>query len=192
MGYRTISFEDNEYYHVYNRGNERRDIFFEPSDYLHFLDKIVLYGEKDKVSVVCFCLMPNHYHLLLSQREGGSISAYIHRLQTSFSMYLNIKHKRVGHLFQGPFKAKLILDDSYMLQLSKYIHLNPVEIGQDYKEYLWSSYPAYLARRRANVCKTLDKRPILDYFMDATYPSREYARFVASSDPIPDEVLSQD
>lgn len=191
MGYRQTELVDNNYYHVYSRGNEKRSIFIAPKDYSRFLDRLKKYSQQDKIGIICYCLMPNHYHLLLQQLQGGSISNFIQRLQVSYAMYFNIKNKRVGHLFQGPFKAKLIEDDSYMLQVSKYIHLNPKDINEEPSKYRWSSLRSYLGQDRSDLDHLLGKKAIYEYYEQPFY-LKAYKDFVFSKDEIPEEILIQD
>lgn len=185
MGYRKTVFVDECYYHVYSRGNEKRDVFLSDKDYSRFMSRLNEYSKVDKVEIICFCLMPNHYHLILKQLKGGSITNFTHRLQVSYAMYFNIKNDRVGHLFQGPFKAKLIEGDEYLLQVSRYIHLNPKEIGKDPIKYKWSSLKNYL-----NLAKDsrINKRFIYDYF-DSGVPAKDYKNFVFSSEEVTSEDL---
>lgn len=191
MGYRAIEFIDENYYHVYSRGNEKRAIFLSDRDYIRFLDKLKEYSEQDKVSILCYCLMPNHYHTILKQLNSGSITNFIHRLQTSYAMYFNLKNDRVGHLFQGPFKAKLIEEDAYMLQVSRYIHLNPQDIRKDPIKYRWSSLKSYLNLTRSEMDIVLQKELIYDYF-DHSFPVKAYKEFVFLADEFPDDILAQE
>ena len=156
------------YYHVYNRGVERRDIFLDNRDYktfLHFLklylsDPEILKGLNplegstlrrknfyQEIDLLAYCLMPNHFHLLVKQRDEDSLSRFMKCLSTNYSMYFNKRYERVGSLFQGIFKAVLVENDDYLLHLSRYIHLNPHCKGQALAEYDWSSYQEYLELR---------------------------------------------
>lgn len=101
------------------------------------------------VEVICFCLMNNHFHFLLKQVEKNGISIFLKNLQGSYGKYFNAKFKRVGSVFQGPFKAILVENESQLLHLSRYIHLNPfsslvVKKKEDLLRYKWSSFPQYL------------------------------------------------
>jgi len=147
MTARKISLVDGEYYHVYNRGADKRDIFSDDevldrfmqsvaefngpdpigSIYEHSYDKNSLttgsQTNKSLVSVVCFCLNPNHFHFILRQESERGIEKFMQRLG-GYPKYFNNKYKRSGVLFQGKFKAKHILDDKYLLYLSAYVNLN--------------------------------------------------------------------
>jgi len=101
------------------------------------------------VEVVNFCLMPNHYHLTLLNKNDDGISKYMQRILNSYAKYFNTKYERSGHLFQGPYKAVHIEDDRQLTYLSTYIHKNPKELkGVDYRKYPWSSYQDYVRENR--------------------------------------------
>ena len=143
------------YYHVYNRGNRKQDIFFKPNDYVYYLEKLRDYKEKHEVTIICYCLMPNHIHLLVRQNSENPIYKFIHGLHTSYSIYVNRKYDKTGHLFQGRFKQKEIDKDEYLLQVSSYIHLNPLMDGlvEKLEDYQWSSYPDYIGLRPGTLCE---------------------------------------
>lgn len=179
MPYREFIFRSHNYYHVFNRGNEKKSIFYGLGDYVRFLAKIEEYKIIHAISVICYCLMPNHFHFILRQDTKDTVSDFMHRLTVSYSMYFNKHYERVGHLFQGSFRAKLIKDENYLLLLSRYIHLNPVETlpsGKKLAEYPWSSYPEYLEMTGKNIC---DKTVILERFRGANM-ARAYRDFVES------------
>lgn len=147
---RTFSFAPDEFYHIYNRGTEKRNIFMSRSDRDRFLALLyfanqdgpadlklqgsTLLGIVEKrtgapiVEIVAYCLMPNHFHLLARELEEGGISKFMQKLTTGYTMYFNKKHERNGSLFQGRFKATHVSDDRYLRYLISYIHLNPVKL----------------------------------------------------------------
>jgi putative transposase len=140
-------------YHVVNRGNQRNRIFFSPSHYELFLEKLCGFSEQFGVSTRCYCIMPNHFHLYLQTREGN-LSRFMQSLLTSFCYSLNRLRGKSGHIFQGRFKCHLVEDAAYSLVVSRYIHLNPVrtesarEVSFEGKRrmlesFRWSSYAAY-------------------------------------------------
>lgn len=158
-----------EYYHIYNRGVEKRPIYESVRGYQRFKDMIHFYIrdhdyqfskltieerneiiQKQKgealIEIVCYILMPNHYHLLLKQGMEKGISRYIQTVANGYAKYFNTRHERVGPLFQGKFQAVRLEDDAQLLHLSRYIHLNPVIAGLVVKpeDYPWSSYLEYL------------------------------------------------
>lgn len=137
------------FYHVMNRGQGGEEIFIGERDrrrFLHYLEKTV---EQYSIVVHTFCLMPNHYHLLL-ETPLPNLSRAVQWLHVSYATYFNREHQRKGHLFQGRYKALLVDADAYLLALSRYIHLNPVRAGmvKTPAEYAWGSYSAIVGRSR--------------------------------------------
>ena len=151
------NFLSGNYYHLYNRGNNKQHIFIDDEDkkvFLFFLAEGVFPGRnKTKTKrprrllppgsfdVHAYCIMPNHYHLLVKQHADISIARLIQKVCTSYVKYFNKKHGRVGHLFQDKFKAVLINNDAHLKWVTEYIHQNPSEAGisKDPEEYIWSS-----------------------------------------------------
>lgn len=172
-------FQKGACYHVYNRGNRKQNIFIGHRDYGRFLKRTKKYKDKFGVSILCYCLMPNHFHFLLRQDTEVPITTFMLRLGTSYAKYFNIKYEEVGSLFQDRFKAKLIETDEYLLQLSRYIHRNPKEVlpstpGVELASYPWSSYSAYVNGIKNEL---VDSTFILNYFAKNN-PSKDYKNFV--------------
>jgi len=177
MPRREHTFFQGSYWHVYCRGNEKKNVFMGQGDYKHFLDKMKEYRNTHNISIICYCLMPNHFHLLLRQNGDESISKFMHHLSVSYSMYFNRRYDRIGHLFQGRFKAKLITINEYLLHVSRYIHLNPLKLICDtatLEDYPWSSYSEYIGRNAEKIC---DKEIILKQLSSIDYYSA-YHTFV--------------
>ncbi len=122
-----MKYEDNEYYHLFNRGANKPRIFFEIENYVHCLRLIEKYARVANVRVIAYCLMPNHFHLLLRQNVEGSISKFVQNTFNSYTQAVNAQQKHSGTLFQGKARGKHITSDSHALQLVRYLHLNPVE-----------------------------------------------------------------
>lgn len=144
------------FYHVMNRGLERREIIRDPKDYEKFLK--VLADVQKPAGFIChsYCLMPNHYHLFLETPQGN-LSKIMQETNGRYTQYYNRRYKRVGPLFQGRYKAKLIDQDSYSLQLSRYIHLNPVKAKMVSRPegWRWSSYRSFVgATKRPDFLET--------------------------------------
>lgn len=165
-------FADGQYYHLYNRGVEKREIFQDTQDYKVFLGLLRKYltGENrnknnrhpikylgDDVQLLAYCLMPNHYHLLLYQAQASGVTELLRRVSTGYVMYFNKKYGRVGSLFQGIYKASLVDKDEYLHHVSRYIHLNP----KDYKNWQYSSVEYYAGNKKA---VWLKDEPILELF----------------------------
>jgi len=118
----------NEFYHVYNRGNRRQPVFRDERDYRAFLTKLAEGAAKHGVILGPYCLMPNHYHLILQPTPGGSLPMLMAAVATSAAKRYNLKYGEVGHLFQGPYKYKHVARESLAV-VARYIHLNPVSAG---------------------------------------------------------------
>ena len=187
MPLRTVTFVANEYYHVYNRGSEKRTIFQSPRDYNNFLQRVKENSQKFSAEILCYCLMPNHYHFLIRQNTDLSIAKFMNAIQLGYAKYFNTKYERVGPLFQGRFKAKLIGTDEYLLHLSAYIHRNPIADTRDSGNpedsrnlikrlhvYPYSSYREYLRMVTVKVSKP---NTVLEYF-SKTNPRLTYQSFV--------------
>lgn len=167
---RTTSLVTGQFYHIYNRGSEKRDIFTQPRDYSRFQKTFYYYHlfgpkpsfskfaksdlnlfkpdpNKKLVEMICYCLMPNHFHFLVKQLKDNGISTFMSQLSNSYTKYFNTKYKRIGALFQGSFKAVLVKTDEQLVHLSRYIHLNPVVSGlvKNLNSYKWNSYPEYIS-----------------------------------------------
>ena len=159
-----IPIELESFHHVYNRGTDKRIVFGDSEDYERFIlylnilndveiksptDVGIITGRKiyspsaeRLVNLVAFCLMPNHFHLLLQEHVTGGISKFMHRLSTAYTMYFNDKQDRSGALFQGRFKSKFVDTELYLLKIIDYIHVNPKNLPGSLK-YEWSSYHYY-------------------------------------------------
>jgi REP element-mobilizing transposase RayT len=136
---------DGSFYHLYNRGNHKEPIFHEARDYERFLWIFTDAAREHQVDVAALCLMPNHYHALVSQREGGSLERAMRSFCVGYAKYYNRSYGQVGHLFQDRYRARLITSDADLAWVSRYIRRNPVEAGISTIEgYEWSSYQAYM------------------------------------------------
>jgi len=158
MSIRKTNFAQGEYYHIYNRGNSKQKIFRDKEDYLRFISLLYISNTDESfnfydlnknsklnvfqiersnllVNIGSFCLMPNHFHILITQIGDGGISKFMQKLSTAYSMYYNKKYKRTGGLFEGKFKSQHVETDRHLKYLFSYIHLNPVKLIQkDWKE----------------------------------------------------------
>lgn len=193
MPYRITPFINEHYYHIYNRGSEKRPIFESRRDYQRFLKTLKYYqidGPKPKFShfpsltvseldsskkmieIIAYCLMPNHFHLLIKQIREKGITEFMSKFLNSYTKYYNTKYNRVGALLQGMFKAVLIENDEQLLHVSRYIHLNPVSsfLVKNLNQYEWSSYPEYMTRVKG-ICS---KEEILGNFKNP----HDYQQFV--------------
>lgn len=184
-----MSFTTGDYYHLYNRGTDKRIIFQDSHDYKRFLALLHLCNNSEAVDIRnhfhkgrsfvdlfkterietlvdigAYCLMPNHFHILVYEKQDGGVSVFMKKLCTAYSMYFNKRHERTGGLFEGRFKAKHIDNEPYFNWLFSYIHLNPVKIinsnwkdardfnSEEIKSFLssysYSSYSDYFVEQR--------------------------------------------
>lgn len=195
MPARFTPFVNDQFYHIYNRGAEKKTIFQNKRDYSRFLKTFVYYhfeGPKPKfsnfykyklfkpnpqkkiVDIICYCLMPNHFHFLVRQLKEGGISEFVAKLTNSYTKYYNTKYDRVGALLQGQFKAVLVESDEQLLHLSRYIHLNPISsfLVKKLADYQFSSYPEYINSTKDSICS---KEVIMSFFK---FPAG-YRKFVS-------------
>ncbi len=203
---RRIPLAVNEFYHLYNRGVDKRKIFWDERDYRRFLvllylcngselvdmrklksgdieykDVFSLDRGEPLVAIGAYCLMPNHFHILVHEIVDGGTSLFMKKLLTGFSMYINKKHERSGVLFEGRFKSEHVHTENYFHYLYSYIHLNPIKIIEpNWKkvglksidgaveylhQYPYSSYMDYLGIERLE-SSILNKKEFPDFFQD--------------------------
>ena len=195
-------FENNEIYHVLNRGVEKRKIFLDDKDRLRFIHDLYEFNDeapaeniyykslglesyeveprkitkkrKLLVEILAFCLMPNHYHLIVRQLNDGGIVKFMQKLGTGYTMSFNKKYKRIGPLFQGAFKSVLIDNSNYFLNLPYYIHLNPLDL----------KFPEWRARKMSDHNKAIEYlnnyrwSSHLDYVGKKNFPSITNRKFL--------------
>ena len=192
MALRKDNLVQGEIYHIYNRGVDKRDVFIDDEDHLRFVHDLFEFNDsnssikldyflsqinnsevglpninrkerKNLVEILAFCLMNNHYHLILKQKTENGITEFMRKLGTGYTNYFNNKNERTGSLFQGKFKSICVNKDSHLMYLPIYIHLNPLDLKfpewrerkiKDYKKviefldsYRWSSYMDYTGQR---------------------------------------------
>lgn len=191
---RSNPLVSGEFYHLYNRGSDKRPTFTQSRDYKRFQQTFYYYqfsGPKARfsrfaksdlkifkpdsanklVEILCYCLMPNHFHFLVKQLKDNGISIFMSQVCNSYTKYFNTKYPRVGPLFQGKFQSVLIETGNQLIHLSRYIHLNPVvsRLVNNLDNWSWSSYYEYI--NQSLFCNTSE---ILNFF-----PSKEkYKEFV--------------
>ena len=201
MPRRTIPLVAGGYYHVYNRGNNRQLIFFERENYLFFLRRVREYligGEADDsfrgssdtkptrrfCTIIAYCLMPNHYHLLVSPADD-EFSRHMQRFSISYTKAINKRYKRVGALFQRKFQALPVNQNDYLIHLSRYLHLNPVAAALVDRAQDWefSSYREFVCLREGTL-------PTPDIILTQFSSSDGYRRFVESYQPSDKGIIS--
>ncbi len=203
MSIRAIKLVNGEYYHIYNRGNSKQKIFHDKEDYHRFISLLYVSNTNQRfnlydlnrdlefniykleindhlVSIGAYCLMTNHFHILITEQIEGGISKFMQKLATAYSMYYNKKYKRTGSLFEGKFKSKHLHNDNYLKYNFSYIHLNPIKLIQsDWKEkgitnktkvldflskYEYSSYFDFVHEDKRSQGKILDIGSFPRYF----------------------------
>lgn len=205
MPLRKVPFINDEFYHVYNRGVNRRKIFLKERDYAKFIQTVDYYTfinhrmkfseylalspqaqvdyfnklDQKAIEIISFVLMPNHFHFLIKQTGEKGITNFMRIFENSYTRYFNLKHGRIGHLFQGQFKAVRIETNEQLLHVSRYIHLNPltslvVKSISELEGYPWSSYPSYLTSNNSH-SRLINIQPILDQFES----NKKYQEFVS-------------
>ncbi len=147
-------------YHVIARGNQSLKTFLSQQDYLAYLERLSLYRKRYGVSVYAYCLMPNHFHLLV-ETSSQPLSRFMQGLQQSYTQYFNRTHRKIGHVFQGRYKAIVCDKDEYLLTLVRYIHQNPVraKMVRNAEDYPYSGHRSYAKGR---VTKIVDPRLVLE------------------------------
>lgn len=188
---RKIVFAKGEYYHVYNRGVDKREVFLDDSDYVRFLknmrefnnnlireERLRIQSAKNSelsseselssddtgdklVEIIAYCLNPNHYHLILKQTSDKGIEKFMHKVSTGYTNYFNKKYKRSGSLFQGRFKAIYIDSNEYLLYLSAYVNVNHVIHGYGNNDWKYCSVLDYRGIRNGTLC---NKEVVLGQF----------------------------
>ena len=181
----------NAFYHIIQRGIERRDIFIDDKDRIRLLEYIDSCCTAYHAIIHTYCLMRNHYHLII-ETPDANLSKVMHYLNTSYAAYFNTKYKRSGPLYQGRFKAILVDKDEYLGRLSRYIHLNPIRahLVKDPIEYQWSSYKYFVLSPTAPAW--LDMDTILSAFdRDRAKARRQYKDFVLDGTGKEDEDIAE-
>ncbi len=159
MARRPRLFAPGLLYHVIVRGNQRRKTFLNDGDYQAYLTRLGHYRRRYDYTIHAYCLMPNHVHLLV-ESSRAPLGKFMQGLQQSYSQYFNLRHRKSGHVFQGRYKAIVCDKDEYLLQLIRYIHLNPVRAGmvKEPEKYSYSGHRAYLDGKAS---EAIDPRKVL-------------------------------
>ncbi len=184
MPRRAVQFCQGEYYHLYNRGNNRERIFFAPENYVFFLRQWRRYLSAT-CDVVAYCLMPTHYHILVHLKDED-LSHCMQLFAISYTKSVNKSYQRVGVVFQGAFQAKHIERNEYLVHLSRYLHLNPVLAGvvKQAEEWKFSSYREYVGLRAGSL-------PVPDVVLSQFASRDAYRAFVVSYSPEESKVAEE-
>jgi len=138
MRTRSIEILPDHFYHIYNRGNNKQKIFRRRWDFQFFLKKMYHYFSKARIDVIAYCLMPNHFHLLIHITQEIDFHNVMKSFSTSYVRSFHLWHKTSGHLYEDDYQAKCIENDGYLIQVIPYLHLNPVMAGIVHQPELWN------------------------------------------------------
>lgn len=178
-----MQYEIGHYYHAFNRGNNRQRIFYEPENYKYLLRLIRKNMERYKVTIIAYCLMPNHYHLLIRQDSEIPLSKFIQSTFQSYVQAFNNRYHRSGKLFENPREPIEVDDEEYLFSVCRYIHRNPIkaELVEKLVKWQYSNYAEFIGVRNGTL---FTKDLFKEWFL-----SREtYQEFVEESDDAIDEI----
>jgi len=149
MARRNVPFLPNQYYHIYNRGAHRMDIFRDDADYLFLLKLIKEQAQRCNIAIIAYCLMCNHYHFLLRQNGEIQVSRFMQAVFNVYTKTFNSRHAHSGTLFEGPFWAIYVDRTEYLWHLCRYIHRNPLESGlvTNPDQWIYSNYLEFIGER---------------------------------------------
>jgi len=175
MSLKADEFLSGHYYHLYNRCVGNRKLFDDDEDYLKFLSYMKKYLNQAHVHIIAYCLMPNHFHLLLYQCSDRQVFLDMNRLAQCYARFYNKRHNLKGSLWGNKLQHVCIQNDSYMLRLCAYIHLNPLKAGlvTDLKNWQWSNFLEWISLRKGNLFNS-DIRD--DYFKNPL----QYEEFISN------------
>ncbi|WP_134704705.1 transposase [Ammoniphilus sp. YIM 78166] len=184
MGRNRRVWQPGVAYHVTFRGNQRANLYRDDHDYEVFLQLLNLTNNKYPYNLYAFCLMPNHYHLLLST-DDTSLSKVMARINKGFANYFNTRYGVTGHVFEKRFYSNPVTEGYGLAYVSRYIHNNPVtaNLTTDPAHYPWSSYPQYLSaeERKNSICPVKIARILSAYKGKAVEKRQQYQRFMEST-----------
>lgn len=133
---------ENSCYHIITRGNQKQSVFLDRRDYEKYVSMLTKYKKRYKFKLYCFCLMPNHVHLIIEVQDPLMLNKIMRGLNLSYTLYFNSRYDKVGHLWQDRFKSKVIDKDAYLFECINYIETNPIRssLVSHLEDYAWSSY----------------------------------------------------
>lgn len=129
MSKRNLKFKKKGHYHITNRGLQKKKIFYDHDDYMYFLEKVFEYKNKFSIELIFYCLMPNHFHLVVRQNGDQEAREFISMVQMTYAKYFNKKYGRKGQLFEGRYRCVEIKDQKHLINLINYLMQNPVKAG---------------------------------------------------------------
>lgn len=170
---RKERYTEPGHYHIINRGVERRDVFLEPADYEFFLDLLLKLTQEQEIIVHAYCLMTNHYHLLLETKKNN-LSKAIQFINDKYAKFFNKKYERQGHLWQGRYKSYPLFDDAHFWIVAKYIERNPIKAGMTKSVELYKYQSFYQLNNRQAYFSLLNNSMIFDMTLD------EYTNYIST------------
>lgn len=181
---RRIKFEKGNYYHIYNRGAHRKRIFLKKGDYSFLLQRIEKYFQRDTITMIAYCLMPNHYHFLIRPDGNVSFSQTMQSIFNSYSKGFNSWYQHTGTIFEGPFKSVWVDSEEHVVYLCRYIHRNPIDgkrpLVDELNDWPFSNYLEWIGARKSNL--------VDEDFVATTFPQREsYRNYVLADQELPQE-----
>jgi len=170
-------YQEGNFYHIYNRGCNKENIFFSESDYNNLLSRMQQTKNTNNVEIVAYCLMPNHYHFLLYQDSKKPVSDWLKSLFSGYVQRINRKYDRAGTLFERSAKPKLVTDENYLIELIHYIHANPLKHNfvADQLDWKYSSLSYYLNNEQN---QSMSQRAILAYFSDGFNYKDSFSKYL--------------
>jgi putative transposase len=187
MRLKQSDYQPGHYYHFYNRGAHRQSIFREPDNYLFVLRKMQTLVHELCLSVIVYCLLPNHYHFLLRQDGDHPASLMPQRVFNSYSKAYNKRYQHSGTLFQGNFEVKPVANDSYLFTLCQYIHANPLKHGlvKSLDEWPYSNYHEWMQTRAG---KLVDHEFVNDFFPNRQAYAQDVLAYAYGQKQWPEEM----
>ena len=177
-----MKYIDNAYFHIYNRGAHKARLFSNDAHFLFCQKNLAAYTDKYKIGLLAYCLMPNHYHLLVQQNDGGSISRFLQTVFNSFTQFVNTREGHSGTMFQGRAQSRQIDSNEYLLVALRYIHLNPVQAGlvKNPEKWKFSDYTEWISDKPVSSTAVIEKarRDFRDRFFIS---GAEYKGFISES-----------
>lgn len=178
MARRKVTFTQGGHYHVYNRGTNREPIFLCDDNYRFLLRRVKKCAHDWQVTVLAYCLMPNHYHFVLRQDGERPLSGFVQAVFNSYTKAFNRMYERSGTLFEGPFQSRLVDKEEHLLHLCRYVHRNPLDAGlvQSLGDWPYSNYLEWVGEREGTLVDW-------DFVRSRFDASGAYASFVLDHEP---------
>jgi REP element-mobilizing transposase RayT len=184
-------YEKNGFYHIYNRGCNREQIFFCENDYELLTNKIEKTIVKSGINIIAYCLMPNHYHFLVQQLTDEPVSSWTKFLFNSYVQIINHRENRKGTLFEGKVQPKVITYNKYLIQIIQYIHYNPVaaKLVESPEDWKYSNYLEFIGKRKSRL---FDEKFFFDHFQSFEEYEKLMKDYKMNKEMIEDYIIEKD